>query len=182
MPDRFEVDLNRDGPHSIDVEAPSFTAEGRFDVVLRNHGKPLHVHVRLDGDLADVARVSTPNHYVEKEGVHTVGVRVAEDRLPVEGRLEIVSGYGAETAYVSTRVLEPGAVDTSVAVDERLGEPPTPSREPILDRGRLALFAISVIILSTGGAAVLLISDVVVLAFVLVALVGVATAAGLVLA
>lgn len=182
MTDRFEVDLNRASPHSIEVEAPSFTAEGAFDVVLRNHGEPLHVHLRLVDDLVDVASVTSPNHYVDKEGVRTVRVQVDEDRLPVEGRLEVVSAYGAETSYVSVRVVEPGAVDTSVAVDDQLGKPRPTTTSSGPDRGLLAALVIGAVAVLTGAGAVFLISDVIVLTFVLLALLGVAVAAGLVLA
>lgn len=122
MTEPLPVHVNRDGTHSIDV-APSYEATGEFAVVLRNHGTPTHVHLRLDGDLAAAASLGTANHYVEGDGARRVPVAVGTDHRPVEGDLEVVTGYGAESATVAIDLVEPDEPEGGVAVDERLARP-----------------------------------------------------------
>ncbi|RLM59382.1 hypothetical protein DVK02_01130 [Halobellus sp. Atlit-31R] len=97
------MELNRETVHA--VEAPGgLTVTGPFHVYLQNHGGPVHVHLHLDDDLSRVARVDAVNHYVEEGETIRIPVGVAADRERVSGRLKIVSGYGAETAYVNVTV------------------------------------------------------------------------------
>lgn len=127
MPDDLVVHLNRDGPHSIGVEPPQFRAGGPFDVVLRNHGTALHVHLHLDDDLSRHATLGTTNHYVDEDSVRRVRVTLDEPPEPVEGRLKLVTGYGAETTYVRVSLGGDGAEERQVNVDEALGSPQSAS-------------------------------------------------------
>lgn len=151
MPDDLVVHLNRDGPHSIGVEPRQFVADGPFDVVLRNHGAALHVHLHLDDDLSPRATLGTANHFVEEGAVRRVRVTVDEPLDPAEGRLKLVTGYGSETEYVRIALQNVEPEERHVRVDEALGQPPTTDvPESMLDAESLptvALLAIAVIAL-----------------------------------
>jgi len=154
VPDDLVVHLNRDGPHAITVE-PQFSADGPFDVVLRNHGPALHVHLHLDDDLSRGATLGSTNHYVNEGAVRRVRVRVAEPIRPTEGRLKLVTGYGSRTEYVRLALAEPEPARRQVRVDETLGRPrPTATPEPLLDAAAipvLALGGIAVLVVAVGG-------------------------------
>ena len=179
MPDALEIDLSDGGPHAIDLATPSIEAEGDFDVVLRNHGAGLHVHLNLDPSLSRAARLSTANHYVEAGAIRRVRVEVDEGRIPAEGRLKIVTGYGSETEFATVSLVEPGEAEPRVQVDERLAEPRPREETPLLDPDSLPSLAFLAIAVAVAFLAVLLVSDPVVLAGVLVAIVGVGIAAAL---
>ena len=122
MPNSFTAHLNREGPQS--VSAPdTFETEGGFTVYLRNHGPPLHVHVKLDRSLGEIAEVVDPNRYVEEGATRRVQVQVEDADQPVEGQVEVVTGYGSETEHVSVTVGDTGGVETEVPVDEELSRP-----------------------------------------------------------
>lgn len=167
MPESFTVTLNEDAPQ--DIEAPrSFEATGDFDVFLKNEGEPMHVHLRLDPTLSAVGQVETPNRYVESERTRRVRVSVTEGERPVEGRLEIVTGYGANTAYVGVTVREELRTDDGVEVDERLAEPP-PKPEPVApEPQRLLLFAVVAVLVLLAVATALLTQEVVVTTIVVI--------------
>ncbi|QZX98629.1 DUF7524 family protein [Halobaculum rubrum] len=97
------VTLNRDRLNG--VTAPeSFATDGEFAVELENEGEPVHVHLRFDGPVAEVASVTPPNHYVDGGATRTVRVSVAPVNAAVEGVLEIVVGHGAERTTVPLRI------------------------------------------------------------------------------
>lgn len=175
MPDALEVHLNREGPHSIAVAASSFEATGDFDVVLRNHGASLHVHLRLDPDLARAATIGTVNHYVENETVRRVRVEVDEHSLPADGRLEIVTGYGAETERVPVSIAAPSD-EPGVAVDERLGRPQPRTADPLLDREDVPVLVLAALALLVAVLAAVAVRDAVVVAGVVVVLLGIVAA------
>lgn len=128
VPESFTAHLNHEGPQS--VAAPqAFETGDDFSVYLENHGSPLHVHVRADQSLAEVADVATPNRYVEEGATQRVQVEVDDSDQPVDGQLEIVTGYGSNTEYVSVTVRDPGAIEPDVEVGEELTGP-APSTEP----------------------------------------------------
>lgn len=158
MPDDLVVHLNRDGPHSIEVEPPHFRAGGPFDVVLRNHGSALHVHLHLDDDLSRQATLGTTNHYVDEEAVRRVRVTIADPLESVDGRLKLVTGYGSETAYARIELADIEPEDHQVRVDEALGQPPTSTEpDPLVDAGDLPLLALgSIAVLVAAVAAVLI--------------------------
>jgi len=116
--DTLTVHLGRDGPQSVSV-ADEFETTGSFELAIRNHGAPAHVHLHADDALAGVATLGAHNHYVEADTVRTVEVTVADDFGSVTGALEVVAGYGAEADTVAVSLTEP----PTVAVDETLGEP-----------------------------------------------------------
>lgn len=121
MTETLPVHVNRDGTDAIEVD-PSFEATGNFAVVLHNHGRPAHVHLRLDDALAGVTRIAATNQYVESDSVKRVPVTVETDRRPVEGDLNILTGFGARSATVAIDLVEPDSSET-VEVDETLGRP-----------------------------------------------------------
>ena len=147
MPGDLIVHLNRDGPHSIEVEPRQFVADGPFDVVLENHGAALHVHLHLDDDLSAEATLGTANHYVEEGAVRRVRVTVDEPLRPVEGRLKLVTGYGSETEYVRIALEEVEPEERTVRVDEALGQPRTapPESDSLPGAGNLPTLALAVL-------------------------------------
>lgn len=146
--DPLAVTLNRDGPHSIEVASPSFEATDSFDIVLDNRGEALHVHLHLDDDLADVASIATGNHYVQQGAIRRVRVTVEDGPRPVKGRLEVVTGYGAEREYIDVAIRSPEEVTPKVRVDESLSKPtPTVEREPVVDTDTLPVVALAAVAL-----------------------------------
>jgi hypothetical protein len=115
------VELNRDRRHEIRV-AERYEADGPFSVDLRNHGDGVHVHVNVDGDLAEVARVAETNHYVEDEASASVRVEVDPVDDPVTGRLRLATGYGNQETTVEVTVT-PFEGEDRVPVGEDLGTP-----------------------------------------------------------
>jgi hypothetical protein len=158
--DTLAVHLNRDGPHSVESQR-EFETDGPFTVELRNHGTPSHVHLRLDDDLAAVATLDDANYYVED---HTaVEVAVPEDHsAAVSGRVEVVTGYGAESTAVPVTLLPAGSL--GVAVEESLSTPaerdpgPPDDRTRTLAVGGLAVVAVllsAVLLVAVEGTAAL---------------------------
>ena len=128
--DTLAVDVNRDGPHSIDV-APALHVDGPFEVVIENHGSALHVHLQVDDDLAQAVSLAANNHFVKEGSVRRVSVDVDRSKLPVRGHLKVVTGYGSETEFVTLTVEEREEEPTGVDVDESLGKPrPRPETAP----------------------------------------------------
>ncbi|NHN48881.1 hypothetical protein G9464_14930 [Halostella sp. JP-L12] len=122
MPETLSVHVSDDDLHAISVETPSFETAGAFDVELVNHGRAVHVHLNLMDGLSRAATLEATNHFVETESVRTVRVNV-DGPFPAEGKLKIVTAYGAETAYADVTVREPDDADDSVVVDEALASP-----------------------------------------------------------
>jgi hypothetical protein len=178
--DSFTVHLNREGPQSI-AAPQAFEATGEFSVYLRNHGTPLHAHVSLDDTLAKVARVVTPNRYVEEGATRRVRIEVEGGNRPIEGRLQVVTGYGAETAYVSVTLRDPETVEPDVAVDEELGRPTAAPDRSGADPERLMLGGFLVVALLLAVITALLVEELLVTIGVLVVLAGVVVAGYLLL-
>lgn len=130
MPRSLSVHVSDDELHDITVETRSFETAGPFDVELVNHGRAVHVHLNHVEGLERGATLEATNHYVETETVRSVRVDVVDEALPVSGKLKIVTGYGAETAYVDVTAREADHRDDSVDVDETLAEPPDADRSP----------------------------------------------------
>lgn len=151
MPETLAVHLGRNEPRGL--EAPdAFEATGSFEVELRNHGEATHVHLRLEGDLAEAGRIEGDNPFVEggsSERVHVVVSRSAET---VQGALIAATGYGAEEHVVDIQL--PGPVEDPVEVDESLAQPP-PRDEPGLLGGLsapvLAVGVVTAVVLGVGG-------------------------------
>lgn len=123
------VDLNRGELHDVDAPA-TFATDEAFSVELRNHGEPVHVHVRADDSLSAVARIDADgNLYVERETTRSVPVGVDAVDAPVAGALEIATGYGSERHAIEVTV-EPAGDGGAVDVDETLSRPPKADRRP----------------------------------------------------
>ena len=73
-------------------------------------------------DMARAATLEATNHFVETESVRTVRVNV-DGPFPADGKVKIVTGYGAETAYADVTAREPDSTNDSVVVDETLATP-----------------------------------------------------------
>ncbi|RBI60939.1 hypothetical protein DMJ13_14450 [halophilic archaeon] len=179
MSETLPIDLNRDGLHDVDVPA-SFEADGSFAVALENHGAPVHVHLRLDDELGEVAELEASNHYVEEGSTRSVGVEL-HGGLPASGRLKVVTGYGAESAYVDVNVVEPDERSDAIPVDDDLTTPRRPTTERDDDPGELRrnlpLVALGVAALALAATAGLLVDGLAALFGTLVVLVGVGVAA-----
>lgn len=122
MSSALTVDLNRD--HLHDVAATStYTTDEAFYVALENHGEAVHIHLHLDDMLSSVATLEAGNHYVDANGTETVRVDVDPGDEPVTGKLKVVTGYGAEAAYVDVTVEPFEEEKHAVQVDEELSKP-----------------------------------------------------------
>lgn len=176
------VELNESGPQSIDVAAPSFTAEGPFQVVLDNHGAALHVYLQLDDDLARSLTLGAVNHYVEEGSTRRVRVEVDEPQPEITGRLKIVTGYGSETEFVSVTVREPDPEADRVQVDESLARPkpkPQASAEPAVDPQSLPIAALGALAIVVALLAAMAVGGGLPLVAILIVLVGAAVAVAL---
>lgn len=122
MTDSLSVRLNHERLHDIQT-APAFEATDSFAILLENGDAPVHAHLHLDDELSTVASIPANNHYVDADTVRRVNVEVADAPRPVEGRLKIVTGHGAETDYIDISIVEPEDRADAVAVDEKLGAP-----------------------------------------------------------
>jgi hypothetical protein len=120
--DTIVVDVNRSGLRSL--EAPDeVTVDRSFTVELRNHGEPTHVHLHLDDQLSEFARLVAGNHHVPSGSTRPIEVRVSDpddgDYRPVHGKLKVVVGYGQVTRFVDITVdlsgREPATVDPELA-------------------------------------------------------------------
>lgn len=118
--DTVTVDVNRGDLYA--VEAPdSFETTGSFRIRLRNHGEPVHVHVRLDDALSEAVWLQTSNHYVEADGEREVLLESTGSDRGTTGTLEIATGYGRERDAIEVTVRPPS--EGEVTVDQTLAEP-----------------------------------------------------------
>ncbi|WP_436347743.1 DUF7524 family protein [Natronorubrum sp. FCH18a] len=123
------VHVNRGSADSLETAVGTLETRDSFNLVLESHGPPAHVHCRLAGDLERIATLETSNYYVESEGETIVPVHVASETIdrPVEGVLEVLTGYGSESLSIPVVAKPaPAAVD----VDDSLGKPPQSEPEP----------------------------------------------------
>ncbi|WP_135534503.1 DUF7524 family protein [Halostella pelagica] len=123
MPRTLAVHVNDETLHAITVETRSFETAGAFDIELVNHGRAVHVHLNLMEGLERGATLEATNHFVETETVRRVALDVVDGALPASGKLKIVTGYGAETAYVDVTAREAENSVDAVDIDETLAEP-----------------------------------------------------------
>jgi hypothetical protein len=118
--DTITVKVNRGDLYA--VEAPgSFETTGSFRVRLRNHGEPVHVHLRLDDALSEAVRLPTGNLYVEADGEREILLESTGLDRKVTGTLEVATGYGREQSAVEVTVRSPS--EAEVTVDQTLSEP-----------------------------------------------------------
>lgn len=100
------VYLNREGLNTIETDKAEVRATERVDVVLENHGKPTHVHLHLDDDLATMGTVEESNWFVPTDEYREVSLYLSEGASG-NGRLEITTGYGQERSTVDVAVTPP---------------------------------------------------------------------------
>ncbi|MFD1564105.1 hypothetical protein ACFR99_11135 [Haloarchaeobius amylolyticus] len=163
-PTEVTVHVNRRSANALEPASTVLETDDSFCLSLQGHESPAHVHCRLDGDLERIASLGDANYYVEPNSVTTVPIAVDADAIdrPVDGRLEVLTGYGSESVAIEVTVV-PGPPD--VDVDESLAEParstpePTPLERAIdqvtavsgLDSGTLAVLALGVVALGIGA-------------------------------
>ncbi|SEV91173.1 DUF7524 family protein [Halobacterium jilantaiense] len=123
MPETLSVHLNREGPRELDVERAALETDRSFVLEFVNHGQPLHVHLHPSETLDGVVTPAETQVYVDEGETRPVDVSVPRQSGPVEGTLDVVTGYGAEEATVAVSVTserKDGGPD--VAVDDTLAE------------------------------------------------------------
>ncbi|WP_226481690.1 DUF7524 family protein [Natrinema amylolyticum] len=123
------VHVNRGAANALEAASETLETSESFGVLLHGHETPAHVHCRLDDDLDRIASLSETNYYIEPDTVTAVPVAVNADVIdrPVDGRLEVLAGYGSESVTIDVTVI-PGPPD--VDVDESLAEPARPEPDP----------------------------------------------------
>lgn len=126
----LSVVLNRERLNDVSVPA-EFTAVGPFQIAFQNEGEPVHVHIRPEGRLADVASLPESNQYVERESELRVPVTVSEVDESVTGTLAVVTGHGSHTERVEVTVEPPEPATPATAPDTPTnGEPSEPRDTP----------------------------------------------------
>ncbi|THE62805.1 hypothetical protein D8Y22_20295 [Salinadaptatus halalkaliphilus] len=116
------VHVNRDATDTLDPDVETLETRGSLAVELHGHERPAHVHCRLEGALERIATLEQTNYYIEPGSVTAVPIRIDNGPIddPIEGRLEVVTGYGSESVSIDVTVTPP---PPSVDVDESLTEP-----------------------------------------------------------
>ncbi len=129
MSQEVTVHVNRGSADSLETAVGTLEVRGSFDLHLQSHDTPAHVHCRLGGDIERIATLPESNYYVEADGETIVLVRVNAEAIerPLEGTLEVLTGYGSESLSIPVTVKPaPGGVD----VDESLSKPAQNAPEP----------------------------------------------------
>lgn len=120
MPDSLSITIEgpklRETPDRLD-------AAGDFVVAVENYGRATHVHLALDGDLAEVTAIPEPNQFVDSDDQLEVPIRVDTEDRPLEGALTVATGYGAD--------------DVRIPVVVGNAQTPTPEPAPEPDTGGL---------------------------------------------
>nr|WP_206335576.1 hypothetical protein [Natronolimnobius sp. AArcel1] len=144
---------------------PAVEARGSFALNLQGHDAPAHVHCRLNGDrrFSQIVSIDGPNYYVQANETLTVPVSVAATDIdePLEGELEVLTGYGSESETIDVTVKpKPATVD----IDESFSKPraeTTSEQSPLeqaleragsvgLEPGTLALGVLGILALGIG--------------------------------
>jgi hypothetical protein len=101
------VSLNRSGLNTVETDRDRVQSADDVLVSLENHGKPTHVHLHLDDDLAALGTIEDPHWFVPQGERRDVPLQLT-DGAAGEGRLEITAGYGQAqtTVTVEARVAE----------------------------------------------------------------------------
>lgn len=159
------VHVNRGSAPLLETDVGTVETCESFDLVLRGHESPSHVHCRLDGDLDRVASIPDSNYYVEPDDVTPVPISVVTDGVetPIEGTLEVVTGYGAESISIDVTVTSGPPqvdVDDSLAKPDRSEPEPTPGERAIdnlaaltgMETATLAVVALGVLTLGIATA------------------------------
>jgi hypothetical protein len=177
VPDTLSVHLSRTELHAI--ESPSsFETTGPFEVEFRNHGRSSRVHCTVDDSLDRVLTIPETNRMVNSEDGFRMTVDVGDVDRPVTGELEIVTGYGAESASVTLTVTPPAERSSVESFDDTYGTPSTSTEGGLVPQDRdlqlLVGFAVGAGLLAIIAA--VLISDPVVLLGTLAVIAGIVVA------
>jgi len=186
------VDVNRGSANTLEADTDrleiSVETNPRLAIQLRGHERPAHVHCRLEGDLGRIARIDQPNHYVGPDDVTMVPIAIDATDLaePIEGAVEIVTGYGSESIGIEVVLRPPGPpieVDDSFSKPRRDRSTATTTRAADVATGvdidsptvwivGLGLFAVAISLLTaaTIGSLVALVGVAIVVAGVAIAL------------
>lgn len=105
------VFLNRAGLNTVETDRTTVQATESVRVVLENHGKPTHVHLHLDDDLATLATIEDPHWFVPEGEARELTIRLSEAAAG-RGRLEIATGYGQNRTTVDVEVTRAGDQDS----------------------------------------------------------------------
>ncbi|PSQ43512.1 hypothetical protein BRD17_06010 [Halobacteriales archaeon SW_7_68_16] len=108
------------GTDRVETAVDRFNATGAFEIEIHNDGTPTHVHLALDGALAETATVGDQNPYVDTDETVRVPVTVAGSR-GIDGAITVSTGRGADSDRVEVHVLS--TEEQSVPVDESLSQP-----------------------------------------------------------
>ncbi|WP_435332592.1 DUF7524 family protein [Haloarchaeobius sp. TZWWS8] len=180
MPDNsLQLDISKSALHSIEPAVEAFETDGSFTVLLRNHGRSVHVHCNLDDDLASVASIEETNHFVETDSTTGVRVEVAPDApRPVSGRLKLVTGYGAEEKFVPVKLVDSRGVESRTVPEAASTEPSRSSsvERPIDLDGSLPIVALAGVALLLAVLAFVFANSLAVMLGVLVVLGGIVAA------
>jgi hypothetical protein len=176
VPATLTIELDDDGP-PIAPETASFETTGGFDVVLDNRGTATHVHLSLSAALEGVATIEANNHYVEGDSTRYVSVDVGSLAEPVEGRMEVVTGYGRHTEHVTIRIVPADVSNPPVEIDDSLAEPtPRPASRDLSGLTTLPVIVVGAIAVVAALASALVIQNVAVWAAAAVVILGVGVA------
>lgn len=124
------VYLNRDGLNTVETDQTAVRATETVDIVLENHGKPTHVHLHLDDDLATLGTIADPHWFVPKEEWREAELQLTP-AAEGNGRLEITAGYGQEQTTVDVDVEPVDEGDTGAEAIDTVGGPTQP--KPVAD-------------------------------------------------
>jgi hypothetical protein len=149
VPETLSVHLNREGPRELDVERAALATDRSFVLEVVNHGQPLHVHLHPGETLDGVVTPAETQVYVDEEETRRVDVSVHRGAGPVDGTLDVVTGYGAEEATVAVSVTDERkdggpdvAVDDTLAEKPAAGQPTTTSVSRVVTPVVLAAFVV----------------------------------------
>ena len=182
--DDVAVSVGHAGPNTIAADSESVETRTSFGIVLESHSVPAHVHCRLGGDLARIATLDRSNYYVDPSNETYVPVIVEDVPEPVEGTLELSTGYGATSVTIDVTVT-PGP--PPVEVDETLARPrrePDRTDEPALaesDMGTLGIVVLAVLAIGLAATTAAVVGGTVAFLAFLVVVTGVVAAAVLLL-
>jgi len=177
VPDTLSVHLSRTDLHAI--ESPSsFETTDSFDVAFRNHGRSSRVHCTIDDALAGVVSVPETNRMIDSDGALELRIDVDPVDRPVTGELEIVTGYGAESATVTLTVTPPAERSSVESFDDAFSSPSESTGVDAFHLGReerlLAGLAVGAVLLAVIAA--VFVSDPVVILGGLAVVAGIAVA------
>ena len=149
------VYLNRSGLNTVETDRERVQSDDDVLVSLENHGKPTHVHLHLDDDLAALGTIEDPHWFVPRGERRDVPLQLT-DGATGRGRLEITAGYGQAQTNVTVEAgtdeeTQPSPSPATSLMDDP-GSADTEAEEAV-DAGRLR----DPTVLGAGGGAALVI-------------------------